>query len=359
MKHIKIAVLNLGIAAFLAAGLISCERDSESVVPETPGAFDNGVFVCNEGPFQSGTGTVSFISRSTGIIYNELFKTSNNLPLGNIVQSMTIFKGKAYIIVNNANRVEIVDIKTFKSVGFIEGLTLPRFFIGIAEGKAYVSCWDNKVAVLDLSSNTISARINVGTGPERMLKTGNLVFVANQGGFSIDSTITVIDALTNKFLSTLPVFSKPTGMVTDKNGKLWVLCSGKGFNGWPQPGDSEGHLLRINPADLSIEKNITFPDNSNHPDKLAINESGDVLYYIYKEGVYSFQIESETLRTSALISRSGYCYALDYDITAKCIYLSDPLDYVQNGWVFRYNPLTGKVIDSLKAGIIPTFFTFN
>jgi YVTN family beta-propeller protein len=357
----KKPTLSLRIISLIAIifTLWSCERDVKTEPKVTPGAFDNGVFISNEGPFQSGTGTISFFNRANGIIYNDLFETANNYPLGNIVQSMSIYNGKGYIVVNNANKIEIVDMATFKASGKIEGLTLPRFFLGINAGKAYVTSWNNSVSVVNLSTKEITASIPAGTGPERMIQIGNYVFVANQGGFSIDSTITVIDAITDIPVTTIQVFPKPSGMVKDKNGKLWVLCSGSGFNGWPQPGDSEAHLLRIDPTSFSIEKDIPFADNTNHPDKLAINETGDVLYYIYKEGVYDFQINSNAVKSSALIQHSGYFYSIDYDAKAKCLFLSDPLDFVQKGWVYRFNPVNGQVIDSLKAGVIPTYFTFN
>ncbi len=51
-------------------------------------------------------------------------------------------------------------------------------------------------------------------------------------------------------------------------------------------------------------------------------------------------------------------YALGVDPTRNEIYISDALDYNQNGIVFRYSA-SGDFISSFEAGIIPGCFGFN
>ncbi|MDP1746231.1 MAG: hypothetical protein Q8L90_11675, partial [Bacteroidota bacterium] len=129
-------LFNLSALA-LAIAFTSCKKDD----PETPAptpvgvTYDNGVFISNEGPYGSGTGTISFYSRSTSGVTNDIFEVKNSYPLGNVVQSMEIFNGKGYIVVNNAGKVEIVDGSTFTSNGAISGLTNPRNFLGIDNSK--------------------------------------------------------------------------------------------------------------------------------------------------------------------------------------------------------------------------------
>ena len=336
--------------------IISCKKDDEP--PVTNLIFENGVFIVNEGLFQTGTGTISFFNRNTKNVEQNIFEKTNARPLGNVVQSIEIFNEKAYIVVNNANKIEIVNSKNFKSTGTINNITYPRYFIGINQEKAYISSWADNVTVINLSKNTIIKTIPAGTGPEKMLKVDNKVFVLNQGGFSIDSTITVINIQTDEVIATIQAYPKPTGIQLDKNGKVWVMCSGKGWNAYPANDDSQGHLICIDTNNFLIEKDISFISTSEHPEKLIINTEKDKLYYNYPDGVYEFDINADSLNHTPLINRNNMFYGLGFDNTTGYIYGAEVFDFVQDAWVYRYKT-NGTLVDSFKVGIIPGEFYFQ
>ena len=192
-----------------------------------------------------------------------------------------------------------------------------------------------------------------------MLLDDQKLWVLNQGGLGIDSTISIIDTQTNQVITTIQVYAKPSGIQKGLNGLIWVMCSGKGWNGFPEADDTEGHLVCIDPDDYSFIEDIAFPSSSEHPEKLVVDNSRNLLYYSYADGLYKFNIESNTLETEAFIKRSSMFYGLGFDIEGDVIYASDPLDYVQDGMVYRYNPEYGSIIDSLEAGIIPGEFFFT
>ncbi len=338
--------------------LYSCEKE-ETPVDIVEGQFDHGVFITNEGPFMSGTGTVTFANPlKSGYIQN-VYEAVNQVPLGNIVQSMTIINNRGYIVVNNANKIEVVNMTDFKHIATIEGLTLPRYIIQVNAQEAYVSCWNNTVARISLENNSILGNIPCGTGPEQMLKAGNYVYVLNQGGYSNDSLITVVDIQTHSVKTTLNVGMRPSGIVKDKNGMIWVLCAGKGYNGWPQPDDTPGVLLSINPDGFLVTDSDLSFDPSVHPDKLVINGAGDMLYYLYNNQICKRAVTSKASQPEAFASHSGSMYALGFDVYRNRILFSDPVDYVQDGWVYAVDPVSGVKTDSLKAGIIPGNFCFN
>jgi YVTN family beta-propeller protein len=343
------------ILAFAAITFSSCVKDDKN----QPKPYESGVFVVCQGKFTDGTGTVSFYDRSTRTSEDDIFGSANSFPLGNVAQSMEIYNGKAYIVVNNSGKVEVADAETFKSTGVITGLTSPRYFIGISATKGYISDWSNNVAVVDLTSNTITKTIPVNqSGPEKMLKKDNKVFVINGGGWGIDSTVTVIDVATDAVIKTIVVGKRPTGIQADGN-KVWVMCSGKGFNGFPGTDDTEGHLIGINPATLVVEMDLPFPNTTEHPENLLINNSKTKMYYLYRSGIYQFDLNQTSLSSQALIQLNKYFPGMGLDPATGYIYAADPVDYVQNGWVFRYNPNTAAVVDSFKVGIIPTEFYFK
>jgi hypothetical protein len=354
MKSFKKNVLYVLMAVLTG---YSCENEKKADTPEPGMDYSNGVFVINEGKFAEGTGTITHFRREDMMITQNLFQEINNQQLGNIAQSMNQIGTRGFIVVNNANIIWIVTMKNFKIMAAINSVNLPRYLVDAGEGKAYVSSWDNIVAVVDYLSLEKTGEIPTGTGPEKMLRVGEYTWVLNQGGFGLDSTITIIDNTKHAVDRTLQVYPRPTGIQKDINGNVWVICSGRGWNGFPTPSDSEGHLLCVNPVNDQILHDLVFPDTDKHPEKLVINHYGDVLFYVLPDGVYRHDISSDILETTPVVSKSGI-YSIGYDPVDEVIFVADPVDFNQDGWIYRYNPDTGELISSHKAGIGPAEFYF-
>jgi YVTN family beta-propeller protein len=355
-KKIRNSMLPVLLAAMMVLHS-GCKKEEKS----NDNAFNiaNQVIITNEGLFQTGTGTLSALNRSDHTVLNDLFEQINGRSLVNIVQSFTVYGSKAYIVVNNSNKIEVADAATIKSTGVIEGISLPLYFTGINEHKGYASSFNNIVAVIDLDNLTVTKTIPAGTGPEKMCLTGTKVFVLNRGGYGTDSTITVIDVTTDEVIHTIQVGNNPSGIQQDRNGKLWVICSGKGYNGFPAADDTRGSLIQINPDDYSILKSYAFPASDKHPVNLVINGAGDILFYNYPEGIFRFSIGQDSLAQLPVVARENMFYGIGFDPVEDLIYASDPLDYVQDGWIFRYRAIDGNPVDSFKVGIIPSGFWFS
>ncbi len=337
----------------LITALSSCKPDDDN----TPdGAYETGVFITNEGPFGTGTGTVSFLNRTSGIVSNNIFETANNRPLGNIVNSIEVHNNKAYIVVNNAAKVEVVNVDDFVSTGVIENLGTPRFFLGIDEHKGYITDWASGIKVIDLHTNSITSTIATGgQGAEQMKIIGSEVFVANSGGYDKDSTVAVINTVNNALISTLTPGHNPKALALDANGKLWVLCNG--ILDWVNPAnDTPGKLVRINPTTKAIELTLTFGSSSDHPTGLVTNEAKNKLYYTLNGGIFEMDMNAISLPSSALINRNFY--SIGIDPVSDYLFGTDALDFVQNGYVLRYT-LSGTLVDSFQVGVIPGNFYFN
>ena len=350
------------IAATLAfVAFTGCKKDEPSNNnTTTPGAYDSGVFITCEGAFTGGTGTVSFYNRTNKAVSNDIFQTANNIPLGNVVQSMSIFNSKGYIVVNNAGKVEVVNAGDFKSSGTITGFNQPRYFLGINSSKAYVSEWgltgfEGAVKVVNLSNNSITSTISTGKGAEHMVKSGDFAYVACSGGYGIDSTLTVINTVSDTISAKITIGDNPNSLQIDANGKLWVLCGG--INDYATPANNTaGKLICMNTSGNIAEFVFTFPSTSSHPSGLVINSAKNKLYYNYDGKVYVQDITAGSLNTTETINRSFY--GLGIDPSNDYIFASDAEDFSSNGWVFRYNT-TGSVVDSFQVGIIPGNFYFK
>jgi hypothetical protein len=344
------------ILLFLSAFILfstSCTKDN----PTPSGKYSSGVFVINEGGFGSANGSISFLNRDSSSVETDIFLAANSRPLGDVVQSMTIIGDKAYIAVNNSNKVEVVNLADFKSVAVIQGITLPRYIVQVSDVKAYITTWDTAVCILDLGTNTISSKIKCAVGPDVMYKSGKDIYVLNSGGFGTGNTISVINSQEDSIIKTIVVADRPAGIVADKNGLLWVLCGGKGFNGWPAADDSKGALLAIDPTDYSVKHRIDFPETGIHPDKLVANKTADKLYFLYNNAVFSYDVSSNG-STFVKVRDVNNAYGLGFDKTSELLYVSNPLNFTSKGWIYRIKE-NGILLDSLQAEIAPSGFFFN
>jgi len=353
-KSFRKIVLVLAAISFLFG---ACKKEKQIVTDDNNIAnpYETGVFIVNEGPFQTGTGTISFLNRSTKVVKQDIFNLENNRPLGNIAQSMTIFNDKAYIVVNNAGKVEVVNTKTFKSVGVIDGLNLPRFFVGVNSTKGYLSDWSGNISVINLTSNTVLSTINVGGSPDKMIISGGKVYVIGSAGFTSDSTFHIINITNDTKINTLIIGDNPSDLVSDVNNKIWIICGG--ISDWNTPSNNtNATLVKFNPSTDSIE--MTFDlGSTNFGAKIAINAAKTKIFYTLSNGVYEMDVNNPVINPQPFIGKSFY--AIGFDNVEGYLYGADPKDYSGNGWVYRYNSTNASAVDSFKVGIIPTGFTFN
>lgn len=345
--------LTFGVLALAATTLQSCKDDEPDNTP-TAKNYANGVFITNEGPFQSGSGSVAFWSRDNQTRETDIYNTVNGVQLGNIVQSISVSFGKAYVVVNNANKVAVVDAKTFENKGSIDGLALPRFFVGVTETKGYISEWvsfggQGRVSVVDLTTNTVTGTITVGVLPEKMVYLGGKLFVAN----SNDSTISVINTQTDQLESTITVGDWPSGIEADQNGNLWVLCGG--VPSWTGSAATSPELIKFNPASPTFQTTFDFGTPDNNPSRLTINGTRDKLYYLYSGGVFEFSINAGNLSASPVINR--YFYGVGVDPVDGSIYGADAGNFTSVGKVVKYNS-SFSAVDSFSTDIAPSDFWF-
>ena len=335
--------------------LVSCKKEDNTRPGEI---WKNSVFIVNEGPFQNGTGSVMAYIRTTGEVSGDLFESANGRPLGNIVQSIAVYGDLVWIAVNNSNKIEVANLEDFTSVATIENISLPRYMV-FHKDKVYVSCWDNTVKVINTANFSVTGDLPAGTGPDEMAIAGDFLFVINSGGFGVDSTVTFFNLEDVEIFGNITVGHRPAGIVKDSGGKLWVLCSGTGWNGFPQAGDTPGRMVSIDPDSRTITTSIEFDNTDHHPDQLICNASGSILYYSYTNGIYAFPVMDPSIAISPLIPSDIMFYGLGFDPASGMIFASDPLDYAQNGRIYRFNSSGGAASDSFQAGIIPGGFWFN
>ena len=262
---------------------------------------------------------------------------------------------QAYIVVNNSNKIEVVNRYTFESIASItEGLNNPRYFMS-SGSNGYVTNWgdpfddtDDFVAVIDLSTNTVTSMIPVAFGPEKLIMANNDLYVAHQGGYGQNNILSVIDISANILESTIEVGDVPNSMVV-LNNDIWVLCGGNPeFTG----NESNGKLVKITTSDNTVVQVFDFLA-TNHPKSLSID--GTNLIYNLNGEVFSKEITSSSLPTSSIFAGSFYAMT----INDGKLYATDAGDFASNGTLKIIDLSTNSEIITIATGIIPGGVYFN
>jgi YVTN family beta-propeller protein len=339
--NFKKTVFLVAISGFLFS---SCNNDNEPVLPK--GDYDNGILIANEGAFSGGTGTVSFIS-------DDYLLTEENL--GTILQSIGFNEDDAYLIANVGNKISVANRFTMKKITEITGdLNNPRY-IAFANGKGFVTNWgdgldttDDFVAVIDLTTNTISSKISVAEGPEQIIANGNFLYVSHKGGFGAGNTVSVINASTNTIVTTISVGDIPDEMTIDNSGDLLVSCEGRS---WSSP-ELLGSLVTININSNTVSSTLDFASGF-HPNAMVLNAGN--IYLSTSNSVYKMNEDSSTIPASAVINTTVY----GISVNDNKVYITDAKDFSSNGTLKIFDASTNAELKEFSVGLIPGKIYFN
>lgn len=343
--------------------VLSCTkavRVVDTVDPPAPvnTSYTNGVFVVNEGNFNWGNASITFINANDSVEQNVYEARNGNSHLGDVAESMQIFNDRGYIIVNNSNKIQVVSLKDFKAVKTLTGFYSPRFMAIVDSTKAYVTNMQQNISVIDLSALSIKKSIHTVGWTESMIRYNNFMFVssigiASEATSNRNARILVVDLKSDMIVDSIKTGKEPVCMVMDKKDKIWVLCTG-GYDHFEPP-----TLVRIDPSLRVVDKTFTFPNPTDTPSRLCINASKDTLYFL-NNGVYQMPVSLTAIPASPFIPANGHLfYGLGIHPSTGNIFVSDAKDYIQNGVVYQYNQVTGSVMNSFPAGRIPGSFCFT
>jgi YVTN family beta-propeller protein len=343
--------------------LISCSNDDdvldmdegqEEQEQEAPADFkyDEGFLISNEGPFNNGFGSVSYVSSDLNTLTNDIFQAENMSDnLGNIVNSIGFTDNQAYVVSNVSNWITVVDRFSFVETGRISsGLENPRYFVAL-NGKGYVTNWgdplvetDDYIAVINLRTLNVDATIPVGLGPEKIVYDGNQLYVAHKGGFGTNNIVTVINPTDDTVVTTIAVGDVPESMALDSQGNLWVLSSGKPAFTMEETG---GRIQRINTASNTVVFSSEF-DLTSHPSYLNIDN--DQLYFFLDGGVYVGNALDYLVPTTAQLD-VGFYYNMAV-INGK-LFGCNAGDFSGAGTLEVYDLATNALEAILNVGVVP------
>ncbi len=345
MKKIRYYLLIAGL--FASANLFAQNKELVNVV------------VGNEGNFLASNATITNYLLETTTATNGVFLSANGVSIGDVVQSLAWIDGKIFAVVNNSQKIVVVNPLDFTQTGqitFGEGAS-PREIVQVTDSKAYVTdLYGSAVHSVNLNDLSVTTdTISVGINPDRIIEHNGYAYVGNNG-FGSDSTIFKVDVSTNAVVDTFYVSRGPAGMVVDSQDNLWVVCTG-----YAGDYDTEWNLIPgtarnggIHGINLQNGIEIAFEELASADSDIALDEQNGALY-VNSGGVRVFNLANNEMAADTLIP--GFFYAMGYESVGGSIYLANAKDFSSTGEILMYSN-SGEEKGSFDAGIIPGSFLF-
>lgn len=357
--------------------LASCDKPG---MPYPDGVLGDGeieALVLNEGLLNTNAGAISVIYKDSTVVV-DAFQDVNHRPMGDVAQSITMINGLYFVAMNNSKKIEIVDPRTFKSVGTIlyAQAGYPRQIVPISPTEAVVS---------DLNRQLVRIRtvppygkpleyISIPRWIEYLVVAENKVFGMTQGGLYVFDA-NKIDKEYARVIKDVynEEYTKTSQLMLDKHGMIWALMYQK------RSGAVTGITLKgVDPLREKVVKSYTLPlgnANSQTPgdiigyinyNRTDIDPTGTWIYFNVKtrsaeendkgvkeqQSVYRMNVDTGEFEHYYDLPGVGMMYGFAVSPEGD-IYLCDCLDYTaQRGYIRHYLKDGTRV--SHKVGVYPS-----
>ncbi|MFC6267193.1 hypothetical protein [Frigoriflavimonas asaccharolytica] len=337
-------LLSLAAAAILLFST-SCRNDEEiyTELPTSPkGAYENGILISNEGNFGTPSGTASYISKDLGTVQNNIYAANNSgANLGDIFQSIAFNGDNAYLVLNNSNKIEIVNRYTFKKTATLtQEINQPRY-IAFNGNYTYVSndkyLGAKYLSIYNNADNSFVKKITFTDAAEVVVSAGSKVFVQNST-YGYGNKISMIDALANSLEKTITLPNGDLNEIVSYNGNVYAIAYTS----------TDSYIYKIDTAGNIVNtKTLTGIANG---DNLEIYQ--DKFYFSSDTKVYTMDINSTVVPTTTLftVAFTPYSSLYGFNVIDGKIYTSDANSFTQNSTVTVYS-LTGAVLKTFTTGI--------
>lgn len=331
----KTIILSLISLQFLACSNVDDGAEEEVVL----GDYQNGILITNEGNYGSPNASVSFLDSALSSIENQLFQSNNEAEsLGDVLQSIAFHENLAFLVLNNSNKVEVVNRYTFERVATLtQGLEQPRY-AAVSDGKLFVTnALSDKVTYYDVTSFGYLGEIALEQDIEQVIALGHQVFV-QQSYFGNGNSLAVINSETADVQTTITLQNAFDSMVSDGQN-IYALCNP----------ENDAKLLVVNADDLSVSRTLDLGDVQN---AVKIREDNGNVYFVESNKVYRFEPTSDGFDNHPLfeVTDNSWSTFYGFSVIDDRVYSGDAQGFTQNGTVQVFD-LTGSLLGTFVAGV--------
>ncbi|CAM2916300.1 hypothetical protein DRF59_19425 [Chryseobacterium flavum] len=340
-------ILPFAFATMLAFN-VSCSNDSDSNT-EVPVTYQSGVLISNEGGFTTTTAEVSFVSNSFSSLYNKIYESSNNEPLGKVLQSIGLNGDRAYLVSNVPNKIDIVNRYTFKKQATVTANLDGARYIAFSGNQYYVTNNNfttnkRKLNVYNISDNSFVKSIDFTNAAEKVVEAEGRIVVQTDG-VGYDSnwnpiatgyTVSVVNPSTNAVSQTITLPSN--GIIKDLisyKGTAYVLASS----------DTSSYIYKLN----TINGTYTTTTLTTIPKAQKLRADNNRFYFITDTNqIYGMPIASSIVPPAPVVTAPGNVYG--FDVIDGKIFTSDA-SFTEDSKVNVYNASNGILLINFKTGI--------
>ena len=284
---------------------VSNESGSQSVEYSIRvyGPYSKGVFIVNEGWFGHEPGSVNFWDRKSDEIECKVYEKANpGKELGVTTQYACIAEGKLFLVSKDPDHLVVVNSETLLEEGRVSlniGRTQARGFAYQDDKTGYLSSSDG-IYKVDLAQFKMGEKV-----PEISGEVGKMMVLEGKLFALQSNKLFVINTSTLAIEKTISMENSASGMVTDKDGKLWVSASTQ--------------LVKVDPV-LLEEETIDLP-NGYAVNKgfvwdagcLTYSKQENAFFFVEKGGwaarkVAKYDIETKTVETICEIDSDFQIY---------------------------------------------------
>ncbi len=358
----------------------SCQGDDPIIKEEivelpsqTPTAVE-GFYLLNEGNMSSNKASLDYYDYKTGVYKRNIYSQANpeaTLGLGDVGNDIAVYGSKIYAVINNSNKVEVMDAKTTKRLKVID-IKNGRY-VTFGNGKVYVSSYDGEigldnntpngfVAEIDTTSLNIGRTVKVGRQPEGLAVVGQKLYVANSGGYNpsnYERTVSVIDLKTFTKTKDIDVAINLNRLKVDSDGDIYVSSRGDYYS-------IASKLFVIDTKTDLVKKTFDIACANLWIAGDQAYVIGSEFNYTTSENVITYSLintKTETLIPQSFLPKSvsdliTTPYGIAVDPISFNIYITDAGDYVSPGKLYCIDK-DGNTKFIVTTGDIPAHIAFK
>ncbi|MCB9261966.1 MAG: hypothetical protein H6607_06295 [Flavobacteriales bacterium] len=321
-------------------------RCKDDDIPPKTTDTQSGFYTVNEGNFQQGNSSFGFFNTQSNEYSKDVFFEKNEIPIGDVFQSVAIINGDYWLVVNNSGKIWIVDTSSLKIKNSIEGFVSPRYAIS-SGNKVFVSdLYADKIYVVDINKMSISATISIDGWTDDMLVSNEVLWVANRE----KPYLYLIDIEKLSITDSIKIGNNTNSICKFKNDDLGVLCEGK-------LGSSEKAAFYVIKNGTKTAVLVHEFANAEKPIRLQQSAVDNRIYMAFK-GIYSFSSADYSFIKKELDLPESNIYGFDIHPKTGDFILSDAKDFVNRSEVSIYTS-TFDFKRHFDAGVLCNKFIFK
>lgn len=344
---------NLFIILFvftLAAYFNGCDNDVvNNIINECNMTLpDSGVYILSEGGFSPNSSALYYYHSLNDSMYQNIFCPGSPglFPDGLLISGQEMYVTEQG---NFGASGKIYKLNINGGVILSNNAGINPYSIAKANNKLYVTNGPaGKVTVIDANTLATIRTINVGVYPQEILSYMNWVYVCNTSAFggASDSTVSVIDALSDSVIATITVAKDPSALTFTYNGLLLVGC--------PAPGNI---IYTIDPVTYG-KLDSTVISNGFFRDISFDNTNSDIFFISGNGNIVKMNLSTKAQEIAVNALPGAFFYGYRFDLTARKHYVLDAVDFSSSGRMYVFS-LGGTLEKNKTVGTAPRRVEFR